>query len=111
MSFFLTPFLKSLFGGDKGLAITFWIYGVIATMIFRFLWNVLGIVLPPLGIVGVVLTLIFGLLYLGYAVGWTVGLWRAASKYKGIPLFAGAAQLIVILNIVGAFIVLMGFIG
>lgn len=100
-------FLKTLLDGDKGLAVTFWVYGVVATLVFQFLWTVLGILLPPLGAVGVFLAVVCGILYFGYAIMWTIGLWRAASNYKGIPLFAGAAQLIVILNIVGAFLVLM----
>lgn len=99
-------FLRKLLNGDQGLALTFWLYGVIAGMALHFVWTGLGIFLPPLGLFGASLAFLFGLMYLGYIAAWMIGLWRSASKYKGLPLFAGAAQLIVILNIVGMFLVL-----
>lgn len=83
--------IAKLWRGDYGLAKTFWLWGVLVTVVLQLLLNYLtgGA------------ALVISLLALIYAVLWSVSVWRAANKYPGRRLWPILAKLLVILNIVG----------
>ena len=92
--------IAKLWRGDYGLAKTFWLWGVLVTIILQLLLKYLS------GVAAITMSL----LALIYAVLWSVSMWRAANKYTGRRLWPILAKVVVILNIVG-FLAVIAFVG
>lgn len=77
-------FLRRLARGEPGLGRMFWLYGVGGSLTYHAL---LRVVAPDLGAL-VVLILAFPL----YEVPVLIGIWRAAGRYAGSPIWADLAR-------------------
>ena len=91
-------FLKKLRDGDYGLAKTYWIYGIIVSVIFGF---ILRLLLMAMGKDGLLLA--FGLIIIGViytAFYQAPGLWRAARRYQGPKIWAILGQVIAVITVI-----------
>jgi hypothetical protein len=68
-------FIGKLINGDFGLAMTFWVYGVLVNLLFSAIDRFIP--LPP------IIALIIGLIGVGFLILVIIGIFRAADKYKG----------------------------
>jgi len=83
-------FIRDLWGGNFGLARTYWYYGVVVNLslsVFVYLLK---------GLFGDLLFLPFLILSLMYAVISSVGTWRAAGRYDRSKLLAALAKIAVV---------------
>ena len=86
-------FFKKLFNGDFGLAKTYWVFGVLVGFAFQFALTLLESMGSPF-----ISIIIFNVINVAYAIVLTVGTWRAATKYKGLKLWAILAKVAIILG-------------
>ncbi len=77
--------------GNFGLAKTYWLFGVLVGLLVGWVLNNFW-----LGI----LFWIIAIPYLFYWIAVSIGVWNAATKYRGNPLWAILAQISVILGFV-----------
>ncbi len=84
---------QKLIGGHFGLAITFWVFGVL-------IGNVaLGFLIPlSASSKNVPITVVFLLAYLLYLPVVTLGIWRSASKYRGLAVWSGLAKIVAVVS-------------
>jgi len=95
-------FFKKLSDGDFGLAKTYWLYGVLAGIIGRFLLE--GISLSG----SMALMVVFLLALVAYSVLQLTGAWNASNRYTGWRVWSVLAKIAVIL---GALLMLMNMVG
>lgn len=90
--------IKLLWRGKIPLVITYWVFMVMAGLLFKIGNVVLSeITSPSLLIVWIAVGLFsFQLAYSGFI---TVAVWRAAGAYEGKPLYANLAKLVVGLSL------------
>jgi len=86
-----TNFLENLWNGKLGLAITYWVYGVLGA----FVWAVAILALDLEQESDSRKILIF--LMMSYYVVVYVGIWRAASKYRGNRLWEILAKFLIVI--------------
>ena len=83
---------KALWYGRLPLVVSFWFFGVIGTF-------VLGILIIPLstpaGELSVLKIFLAAIVFLGYQIVISVGIWRSADAYRGDKGYAVAARLVV----------------
>ena len=80
-------FFRFLMAGNFGLAKTYWLFGVLVAAVYYFLMEYIGYGL---------LFWIISIPYLFYWVAVSVGIWNAAGKYRGNPIWALLARIAVI---------------
>jgi len=91
-------FFKKLSDGDFGLAKTFWLYGVVVSVIEGALQRAIIVGMGKNGFLLIFLIqLIFSIYYLFFQLP---GLWRAAKKYEGAKIWAVLAQIIVVIDMI-----------
>lgn len=99
--------LKKLASGRYGLAKTFWLYDVAASIAFNLMFELAGLTQQPALLMAAAVVMLAYLVYWPFAL---LGLWRAAEMYRGLPLWAWLARIWVALGwlgyVVGAIIVL-----
>ena len=83
---------KSMMAGKERLVITYWIWGVLGTIVVS---SVLGV---PAGLFGLPVTLVY-ILVLGYWVPVAMGIWRSSSAYKGNQIWAILAKVAIGLGV------------
>src|ERR1017187_9557261 len=81
----------NLWEGNLGLAMTYWVYGVLG----GFVWGVGILALKPEGD----LIKLVGLLFIIYYFVIYVGTWKAANKYVGSKVWAILAKFIIIIGV------------
>lgn len=86
-------FLNNLWQGNLGLAMTYWVYGVLGGLV----WLVGIIALDPQRETNSESFVLFSLIAYYFVV--YVGIWRAASKYKGNRLWEILAKFVVIITV------------
>ena len=91
-----------LWRGDVSLARTYWLYGILANVVFR------AAIAFAIGHVTLVLLLPLLFTYLAYCVFISVAIWRATGRYQGHRGWRDLARCVVALNWVAAFISLLG---
>lgn len=85
-------FIMRVWNGNAGLAMSYWIYGVIAS----FIWGISLRVLQPVpgsGTAKLFLTCMVAYFFVVY-----VGIWRAANKYQGKKVWVSLAKFAVVLG-------------
>ena len=83
-------FFKKLSSGDFGLAKTYWLYGVVVGV-------VVNLATKPVTSAGLLVVIL--LAYAVYEAMVLMGVWRAASKYQGLKLWAVLAKIAVVLGV------------
>lgn len=78
--------------GDAGLAMSYWIYGVVA----GFIWGIALRILNP--VPGSSIAKLFLACMAAYFIVVYVGIWRAASKYQGNKVWSSLARFVVVLG-------------
>jgi hypothetical protein len=89
-------FILALWNGRFPLARVFWLYAVIYGSVANLLATILTFAALSAGIPGA-LAAILHLLPLPYNIAVSVGTWRSAGRYPGLPLWAALAKALVIL--------------
>ena len=85
-------FIKQLIDGDFSLAKTYWLYGVVGSIVMNLL-----MIFPIIS--GSMPLLVSALLIsIAYAIIVLTGIWNSAGKYTGSMLWSVLAKIIVILN-------------
>ena len=85
-------FIKQLIDGDFSLVKTYWLYGVIGSIVMNLL------MIFPVMSGSMPLLVSSGLVSIAYAIVVLTGIWNSASKYTGSMLWSVLAKIIVILN-------------
>jgi hypothetical protein len=91
-----TPFPVRLFNGELGLAVTYWVFGMLGAGAWKLIF---WLVRPERALTWVLLALM--LAYLGFIY---VSIWRAATKYNGRKEWALLAKAAVIAGAVVTFV-------
>ena len=86
-------FFKKLSDGDFGLAKTYWLYGVLVSIVGNILMQ--GAVLS--GSIALIIVLL--LVVIIYAVFQLTGVWNASNRYTGLKIWAILAKIAVILGV------------
>jgi hypothetical protein len=86
-------FFDSLWQGHFGLAMTYWVYGVLGGLVWAVLLLSLGI--EPGSSIGQVLMFVM----IGYYVVVYIGIWNAATNYRGNKLWAVLAKFVVAITV------------
>lgn len=76
-------FFSKLLRGDYGLARTYWLFGVLVGVGFNLLFDLV----KSVGVLVILFTI-----YLAYEVMLIMGIWRAATKYDGYPVWSFLAK-------------------
>lgn len=86
----------SLWRGDRGLACTFWISGVLGggALVVFFLFAAQATDSIIIGLIGF-------LAVWGWLIFAGVSIWRAAARYEGSPLWAALARIAVVVGALG----------
>ena len=82
-------FATRLWRGDVGLAITYWVFGVIGNYLLAII--VASIMGPTVAIVIMAASTLFV----------SVCIWRSATKYEGKPVWAILAKIAIVLGVLG----------
>ena len=90
------PFLVRLFNGELGLAVTYWVFGMLGAGAWKLIF---WLVRPERALAWVLLALM--LVYLAFIY---VSIWRAATKYNGRKEWALLAKAAVIAGAVLTFV-------
>ena len=91
---YIPQFVKKLWNGDYGLAVTYWIYGVIIPHIIV----VVSVIFDEMGYPFFMLvTIVFFVIATPVIL---VGIWNAADRYEGPYIWANLAKVAVVLSIV-----------
>ena len=85
-------FLKQMRNGELGLAKTFWLYGVVASIVLQMIFMFSLLFVIPAFIVGP--------LMIYYVILNLLGVWKASDGYQGPGVWAILAKIFVALNIV-----------
>lgn len=85
-------FITRIWNGNAGLAITYWVYGVVA----GFIWGIALGVLQP--VPGSGTAKVFVACMAAYFVVVYIGVWRAANKYQGKKAWASLAKFAVVVG-------------
>lgn len=85
-------FIKKLIDGDFSLAKTYWLYGVVGSIVLN-----LFLLLPTMS-GSMPLLVSAGLISIAYAIVVLTGIWNSASKYTGSMFWSVLAKIIVVLN-------------
>lgn len=85
-------FWTKLIQGHYGLAKTYWLFGVLVTIVFQI---ILTVATAAGGGFGIMVSLL--LAFLAYSIVQIIGLWRASNLYEGRKLWAILAKVAVIL--------------
>ena len=96
-------FFKKLYNGEYSLARTFWLCYFLVSFLIGLLQSALAAT-----VMGVLLYLALSVIALVYGVICVVGIWRAASKYTGLALWAILAKIYVVLSIICFVIAIVG---
>jgi len=89
-------FFKKLQDGDYGLAKTYWLYGIVVSIVGNVLQRT---ILAAMGKDGILLAFIIELIFVIYYVFFQLpGLWRSAKKYQGPKVWAVSAQIITVIG-------------
>jgi len=91
-------FITRIWKGNAGLAMTYWIYGVVAGLI----WSIALEIIQP--VPGSGTAKVFLSCMAAYFVVIYVGIWRAANKYKGRKAWISLAKFAVV---IGALVVVI----
>lgn len=91
-------FLVDIWTGNRGLAFTYWVYGVLGGIVWAVVIFALNIG-PDSGF----LTFLLSLMTAYYCVVY-VGIWQAATKYSGNKIWAVLAKFVVIVTALPIFI-------
>ena len=96
-------FIKKLMDGDLSLAKTYWLYGVVGSI----LMNVVLLIPVMAGS----LPLLYGAIFVSLAYAFVVltGIWNSATKHDGSKFWAILAKIIVILNGLYIFVTVVSF--
>jgi hypothetical protein len=86
-------FWTKLIQGHYGLAKTYWLFGVLAVVVFQI---ILTVATAAGGGFGIIVGLL--LAFLAYSIVQVIGLWRASNLYEGRKLWAILAKVAVILG-------------
>ncbi len=104
--------IRSLWRGDVPLVKTYWLYNVVANIIFRLAFvycqaydNVF--MYGP----GALVVLGLTLFWFVYTIFICVAIWRSANKYRGLTVYAVLAKGTVILNAVALIGQVAGYVG
>ncbi len=89
-------FLQALVGGRLGLAATYWLFGLLASLVGYAIVHLAATVLPD-DRMSKIMVLVFALILLVYTFLVSVGTWRAARRYKGLRLWVILAKIQVVL--------------
>ncbi len=92
-------FLKKLRDGDYGLAKTYWLYGIIVSVVVGFLIRMIFMAMKKDGILLAFIIVLIGIIYT--ALFQLPGLWRAARRYQGPKIWAILGQIIVVITALG----------
>ena len=87
-------FLSKLVNGDYSLAKTYWLFGVLVSLLF-FIPVTLAVAVESM--TALIILSISGVIY---SVMVFVGIWRASDKYRGPKVWAVSAKIVVIIGIV-----------
>ena len=85
-------FIKKLIDGDFSLVKTYWLYGVVGSIVMNLL------MIFPVMSGSMPLLVLAGLVSIAYAIVVLTGIWNSASKYTGSMLWSVLAKIIVVLN-------------
>jgi len=87
-------FFKKLSDGDFGLAKTYWLYGVLVSIV----WNILiqGAILSD----SIALIIVVLLVTIIYSVFLLTGVWNASNRYTGLKIWAILAKIYVVLSVI-----------
>ena len=88
-------FFKKLSDGDFGLAKTYWLYGVLVSIVGNILMQ--GAVLS--GSIALIIVLL--LVVIIYAVFQLTGVWNASNRYTGLKIWAILAKISAVLSVLG----------
>lgn len=94
-------FLRTLWHGQLPLARVFWLYAVVYGSVANLLATIVTFAALSTGVPGF-LAAVIHVLPLPYNVAVSVGVWRSADRYRGLPLWALLARVVVILWAVAA---------
>ena len=86
--------MGSFIAGNLGLAKTYWIFGVIGSVIVRFI-----IAFMIMSGINPIVAIIIGF---GYSIAVWIAVWNSATKYEGFKLWAILAKISVVLGILGS---------
>lgn len=96
-------FMQQMRNGELGLAKTFWLYGVLGSVVWQIMFISTLIFVVPAFIVGP--------LWIYYIVINLIGVWNAANTYQGPGVWPILAKIAVALNILMMAIMLIMIIG
>ena len=85
-------FIKQLIDGDFSLAKTYWLYGVLGSIVMNLL------LIFPMMSESLSLIVIAGLMSVAYAVIVLTAIWNSASKHTGSKFWSVMAKIIVVFN-------------
>ena len=85
-------FIKQLMDGDFSLAKTYWLYGIVGSVVMNLL------LIFPMMSGSMSLIIIAGLISVAYAFVVLTGIWNSATKHTGSKFWAVLAKIIVVLN-------------
>ena len=96
-------FIKRLMDGDLSLAKTYWLYGVVGSILMNI------VLLIPL--MAGSLPLLYGAIFVSLAYAFVVltGIWNSATKHDGSKFWAVLAKIIVIFNGLYIFMTVVSF--
>jgi hypothetical protein len=89
--------VKSLWRGDVRLVVTYWLYGVVGSLLLSIPLIVLDEIEPAISPQLAVLVLAYGVVWIAYHFLIIVAIWRSATKYKGSVWWAGLAKFAAVL--------------
>jgi hypothetical protein len=85
-------FIKQLMDGDFSLAKTYWLYGVLGSVVMNLL------LIFPMMSGSLSLIIVAGLISVAYAVIVLTAIWNSASKHTGSKFWSVMAKIIVVFN-------------
>ena len=94
-------FLRALWHGQFPLARVFWLYAVVYGSVANLIATIVTFAALSAGVPGVVAAVIH-MLPLPYNIAVSIGVWRSADRYRGLPLWALLARLVVTLWAIAA---------
>lgn len=92
-------FFRRLYNGEFSLARTFWLYNIVFTFLIALVGSLIVGLFAP-GAIATILDIALGLFLLFYGVHCYMGIWRSASRYKGLALWAWLAKIYAVLGFV-----------
>ena len=92
-------FFRRLRNGEFSLARTFWLYNIVCTFVMALVGNLIVGLIGP-GAIGTILDIAVSLFLFVYAVHCYMGIWRSASRYTGLALWAMLARFYTVLGFV-----------